>query len=324
MKKSTYSMLKTSALIAAPLVLLATLGVGQQLTQSSARYQSSEVRDQSKACLDCHDEQRHTLAMTAHDFGDLSGTAGIGCIGCHDGSQLHMEDPSANNIGNPSRLVRHKQTELCARCHGNAHQTSMGQSDPHAVAGLNCSDCHQVHKDTLLPLNEQTAAEACGSCHQPILTQFARRSSHPIQTDQLQCVSCHDLSGTRDHLFSQGSEWSCQGCHAEQSGPFRHEHPVNGAHLVNGGGCIECHEPHGSANDRLLKQPGNMLCVQCHAVPPKHRTEHAGLGTKLACVDCHNAPHGSRDNSLLLDPDLGTRLFPNCYQSGCHDMVGEE
>ena len=78
--------------------------------------------------------------------------------------------------------------------------------------------------------------------------------------------------------------------------------------------------PHGSGNERLLAQKGSTLCLQCHGVPPRHRTEHSGLGTKLQCVECHSEVHGSNHNAKFLDPDLGSKLFSNCYQSGCHAL----
>ena len=118
--------------------------------------------------------------------------------------------------------------------------------------------------------------------------------------------------------MATGLNWKCQGCHSDVAGPYLYEHPVTYQHLVEGVGCTECHSPHGSPNDRLLTQPGNGVCLQCHGTPPGHRTRHSGLGTKLACVDCHSDIHGSYDNNKFLDPMLGTKLFPNCYQSGCH------
>lgn len=322
MKNISSRLISRFAFALLPLALLATLVASDQMQKPVDHFTSTALREESKACLDCHDEHRLALAGTAHDFGDPQNSGGIGCNGCHDGGAAHMEDPTADNIGNPSQLSPSAEAALCARCHNGAHQSSMSNTDPHAIAGLDCASCHTIHRDTAdLTAAHKVAAE-CATCHQSVMAEFRRSSSHPLEAGQLQCISCHDLSGMTDKLFAQGSDWNCQRCHSEQSGPFPHEHPVTSAHLVNGGNCGECHEPHGSANDRLLKQPASNLCIQCHAIPAKHRTEHAGLGTKLPCADCHSSVHGSFDNAKLLDPDLGTRLFPNCYQSGCHDLQG--
>ena len=60
------------------------------------------------------------------------------------------------------------------------------------------------------------------------------------------------------------------------------------------------------------------MCLQCHSVPSGHLTTHDGLGVKYDCVECHSEIHGSYDSRLLLDPDLNSKFFPDCYQSGCH------
>lgn len=160
----------------------------------------------------------------------------------------------------------------------------------------------------------------CLACHTAVGMEFKRRSVHPLESGNVRCTDCHNLAGIEDPMLAVGLNWRCQECHAERSGPFLYEHPVVNNHLIEGGGCVECHQPHGSPNDRLLNQPNNGVCMQCHAVPAGHRTEHSGLGTKLACVECHNQIHGSYDNRLFLDPELGTKLFPDCYQSGCHNL----
>jgi DmsE family decaheme c-type cytochrome len=150
--------------------------------------------------------------------------------------------------------------------------------------------------------------------------EFKRRSAHPLESGNIRCTDCHDIAGIDDPLLAAGLNFDCQECHAEKSGPFIYEHPVVNNHTVDGRGCVACHEPHGSPNDRLLNQPGNLVCLQCHAVPVGHRLQHSALGAKLACIECHNQVHGSFDGSKFLDPDLGLKLFPDCFQSGCHSL----
>ncbi|MFH2036306.1 MAG: cytochrome c3 family protein, partial [Candidatus Zixiibacteriota bacterium] len=115
-----------------------------------------------------------------------------------------------------------------------------------------------------------------------------------------------------------GLDWTCQSCHPEKAGPYPHEHPPSYTYSIDGSGCLECHQPHGSQNERLLNQPLSGICLQCHIVPPLHRTKHSGLGIKLSCVECHSDIHGSYDNALMLDPNINVNLASDCYQSGCH------
>jgi DmsE family decaheme c-type cytochrome len=294
-------------------------------SQSTNYYLSKQAKEDSQACIDCHDDMGKSLMHSAHAFSskeDFSGN-GIGCVGCHDGAKEHIEEPSVDNITTPSKMTAGEQGALCSRCHVNPHQMAMETTDPHALAGLACMSCHTIHNNLNEKLVKDAGENYCASCHTGVVAEFKRRSSHPLEAGQVKCVSCHDLGNNQDKFFAQGHDWRCQSCHGEKSGPFRFEHSVTQAHLVNGGGCVDCHSPHGSPNDRLLIQPKNGVCLQCHAVPPLHRVQHEGIGVMLDCVECHSDIHGSADNPKFLDPEMGTKFFPNCYQSGCHSNLSD-
>lgn len=302
--------------------LIITLILSFSITYStSAQYGDKELMEISSTCLDCHDEYEATLAGTAHrviDDTELHSPVSVGCISCHDGWQTHIDDPSEENISDPSNFTLLDQAETCKSCHLTPHQAIMTSSDPHYGADIGCLDCHNIHESADGNVRHGNPPVDCGQCHTSVISEFKSRSAHPYQSGNIECLSCHNFSGVKGAGQTAGLDWSCQECHSEYSGPYLHEHPVAYSHLVEGGGCPECHEPHGSPNERLLKQPGNSLCFQCHGTPPGHRTNHSGLGTKLACVECHSDIHGSFDNSKMLDPFLGIRLFPDCFQSGCH------
>ena len=87
-----------------------------------------------------------------------------------------------------------------------------------------------------------------------------------------------------------------------------------------GEGCVSCHNPHGSSNERLLAQPGDLTCLQCHGTPPNHRIRHDGLGTQFACIECHSDMHGSYDNRAFLDPQLGIKISGSPQACFCHGV----
>jgi predicted CXXCH cytochrome family protein len=78
-------------------------------------------------------------------------------------------------------------------------------------------------------------------------------------------------------------------------------------------GCAACHEPHGSANPRMLtRQEVRLVCLECHSNLPVTPTKNAFLGVVPPafhdtlspryqnCTVCHQKVHGSYvDRNLL-------------------------
>jgi DmsE family decaheme c-type cytochrome len=284
----------------------------------------SNVCPQDQAdCLDCHEDIEATLIDTPHEIGTVSKSEEsmiATCFDCHSGWQRHLDNPTAENIQRGPELSQAAQGEVCGGCHVSPHQAAMVTDDPHARANLTCSSCHKVHGNRNKYLAKEDLDNFCTSCHEAVVMEFQQRSAHPLESGNVRCTDCHDLSYIGAAEFKVGFKWRCQNCHDEKSGPFPYEHQVVYGHLVEGGTCVECHQPHGSVNDQLLKQPGKTLCLQCHGIPPGHQAVHTGLGARLDCVQCHSEIHGSFSNRLLLDPDLGDKMVPNCYQAGCHSI----
>lgn len=308
--------------LASPLLALALFGwlygAGTDI-QSKAGGLSPAELEASALCLDCHDNYDQSLAHTAHAVGKSQSATDVHCASCHSGAATHVGDPSRENIGNPALMEVGDLNSLCSDCHRpHVAQDNIGL-DPHLNQGLSCIDCHSAH-DGQEGLLSADVATLCESCHQGVTLQFQSRSNHPVGDGVVNCTSCHSFSGATEPDFGHGVGANCYSCHPEQSGPHLFEHPVTVSFATEGEGCTSCHFGHGGPNERLLKSPDNNLCQSCHGTPPLHRSKHSGLGAKLNCVDCHSQTHGSNDNRLMLDPDLGSKMFPNCYQSGCHSL----
>lgn len=315
MKKKIEKTRRWGAALALLLLGAAFLFTGQP--RSADRELTPEEVEASALCGDCHDGYSAGLTHTAHDV-TLSQNAGdVFCASCHSGAAAHVQDPSVDNIGNPATLPADELNNLCATCHQPHGGAGAAGLDVHLERDLTCIQCHAPHEGAagLLPAERKAL---CENCHSETLLQFQRNSNHPLGDGVVDCVDCHDFTGANEPNFGHGGSANCYQCHPEQSGPFIFEHPVTISQATEGEGCISCHEPHGSPNERLLRTDDSNLCQSCHGVPPLHRTKHVGLGVRYDCVTCHSETHGSNHNSNMLDPDLGMKLFPNCYQSGCH------
>lgn len=292
---------------------------------SAGDYTNKELVSKSQVCLDCHDDQEESLKGSPHQLtaeAHIGPGLAVGCIGCHSGWEQHIDDPSPENITIPSELQLADIVETCGKCHQTPHQVAMASTDPHGRAGITCTSCHTIHNNRAPHLVKDDTENFCGTCHSSVRAEFEERSAHPLVANNIRCTDCHNIGGVQDPLYAAGHDWKCQTCHPEKSGPFLYEHPVVYSYLVNGSGCVECHQPHGSPNDRLLRQPDDGLCFQCHGIPPKHMVEHDGIATNYACAYCHSDIHGSFDNKVFLDPDIGYKFPVNCIQSGCH-ILGE-
>lgn len=303
-------------LILLPAILMFAFPVVQ-----AQHYSREEMIAKSAPCLECHSDAADNLKGSKHQLtrdGDKLPRMAVGCIGCHDDWEEHLQEPSKDNISVPSKLSFEQQARVCGGCHLGEHQAAMISTDPHARASLKCTDCHQVHSNTARGLVKDDRQDFCLTCHSEVAAEFKSRSAHPLESGNIRCIDCHSYADRKDHQLARGLDWTCQECHSEYSGPFAVEHPVTEQHLFQGSGCVACHKPHGSPNDRLLAQPGNGVCLQCHAVPPKHRTAHSGFPVKVPCVDCHSEIHGASENNKFLDPQITTKFFSDCYQSGCH------
>ncbi len=276
-----------------------------------------------ESCLMCHDGMDKTLAQSPHRLASqvTKPATALACVRCHDGAAEHVDDPSAETIVNPADVFGHEAARICSPCHVAHVELDNYGFDAHSVQEMNCASCHKIHgTDSRLLLDG--SARFCSECHQGQLTDMLGNTNHPVFAGEVTCLSCHRFVKRQDDDPAYQLRGVCRSCHPEQGGPFLYEHDAVNAYAVEGGGCTECHKPHASENDRLLKQPGAMMCRQCHSVPPKHinNTVHGDAWARFDCAVCHTAVHGSFDSDLFLDPNLPSRWGVNCYGTGCHSL----
>lgn len=282
---------------------------------------ASATGPDSETCLECHDTYQESLVGGSHNVGLTNNETdgGVTCSSCHSGGATHIEDPSTDNIGNPGHRVGADAINVCVECHQPHAETGIAGLDQHAGQDLVCADCHAVHTSSGR-LASDAVADMCDGCHGSIVSEFEKRSNHPLADGIVSCISCHGLTSSLETALGHGGSANCYSCHPEQSGPYVYEHEAASSFTPEGGGCISCHSPHGSANERLLNQPARQLCMQCHGEPPLHRVAHTALATGFDCIDCHSDIHGSYDNSHLLDPQLGSKVGDGAGSCFCHSV----
>lgn len=299
------------------LAALALLTVVVAVPLTNAQDVSPDLDDDN--CLGCHDEKAATLVNTPHRLSSAltDPKANIACVSCHSGAEVHVDDPTVDNIGNPARQSEQAVNSVCESCHSAHLEMDNFGFDPHQNLGISCADCHSVHGEHPgLLVDDQM--DFCGQCHTALASEFSRTSTHPVNEGQVTCLSCHTFTGDKQPNFGAGTAENCTSCHTLVAGPYAWQHDAASSHYPGGEGCIACHSPHGSPNDRLLTKTGDGLCMQCHGVPPLHQTQHAGIGTQFTCMECHVDVHGSDYNQGLLDPDLGSKIGGQPETCFCH------
>ncbi|MEA5444685.1 DmsE family decaheme c-type cytochrome [Gammaproteobacteria bacterium AB-CW1] len=266
-----------------------------------------------RACVMCHmPDDEHPLAAIRHTPHGMSGdprspAAGLQCQSCHGPSAAHLE---VKDGVRPQTAVPFDQdtpaktaNRACLDCHDDYSQRHWHGSG-HEFAEVTCADCHQSHTAVDPMMRPGPAREAvCLECHSNVRSEIHRPSTHPMRAGQMSCMDCHAAHGSpsEGELVAASLNETCYGCHAEFRGPVLWEHPPVRE------SCSNCHEPHGSVHDNLLKTRAPQLCQQCHsaAFHPSTAPDGSGVPPQGAsasmlqrnCMNCHTDVHGSNHPS---------------------------
>jgi DmsE family decaheme c-type cytochrome len=163
-------------------------------------------------------------------------------------------------------------------------------------------------------LPEGQANARCQTCHTWQEQRFWPAGAH--SRAGVSCVSCHAVhraEGPNPALLRQADELStCFSCHGVmRTRTWKSSHmPVREGKLS----CGDCHNPHGSASERMLRDPSSQEnCYRCHA-EKRGPTLFEHPPVRENCMNCHD-PHGSSHKPLLLvkKPLLCQRCHSNQF-----------
>ncbi|MBE0566040.1 MAG: hypothetical protein IH621_08795 [Krumholzibacteria bacterium] len=300
----------------------AVLAMGWAIPAAWAQVPEQALRE-SQACLDCHGDAADGLRGGPHMVRLADLDTHVACTDCHAGTAAHWEDdPAANPMANPAGLTAAGVWQVCSSCHSGTHAVNQATLSPHADAGVSCLSCHMVHGRSAEHLLKDRQPELCYTCHAAVRGEFSKPFRHPAgDREFLQCSSCHLATDDRPaELAMQGTNAACLTCHNQFQGPFPYEHQAAVDYGTDEGGCIACHDPHGSYVPRLLKQPYEaphyQTCTQCHVVPlHNYNSFHGSQWAGVSCTECHVDIHGSYTNKNFLTTALEGQ---GCFAAGCH------
>lgn len=277
----------------------------------------------SETCSLCHPDIAHDFNRNPHFKSIASGDeppAKTGCEGCHGPGQAHVE-----GAGDKTKILRFTEFEPrrvldeCLSCHAKDLGKMHIRRSAHSSAEVTCIDCHSIHRSPEMKfLLAQRQRDLCYGCHLEIRARFELPFKHRVNEGAIECTDCHNPHGApmatwRTALSPRmvapafGNDIACVKCHTDKRGPFVHEHPP-----VRVDGCMQCHDPHGSTNPRLLSRPAVFtMCLECHngvvgfgprgqGIPAPNTFFHNIAEPRFQnCVTCHVRIHGSNVDALF-------------------------
>lgn len=200
----------------------------------------------------------------------------------------------------------------CESCHGPG---SLAIENIKEVGGVMTCDFETFIDLDGLP--KQAQSLICLKCHSGNATfNLHNWNGGAHSMSGVSCFDCHNVHQSADlKVHPKDVSVLCYDCHqnvrAQFSLPTHHAVPEQRM------SCLDCHEPHGTATDALLKEPTvKEVCTNCHGEKEgPFMFEHADLTED--CRNCHT-PHGSVQNSLLNEKE--GLLCMQCHEE--HNISG--
>ncbi|MDH5639183.1 MAG: DmsE family decaheme c-type cytochrome [Nitrospinota bacterium] len=285
-----------------------------------------------KSCGKCHKDYiekwlptKHGQVFTKNPQNELQAS---GCDACHGDGLRHINDAKAKSdpgsapvdlnlivtFSKDGGLTPAEERAICITCHFGTENMGHWRGSVHESADLSCLDCHQrklaaapvkLERQTRrLPEQVQVSTEVCANCHVQKRASMMRTSHMPVREGKMTCVDCHAAHGGKGpaNLIQGSVNENCYSCHAEKRGPLLWEHPPVREN------CGNCHDPHGSNYESMLKLKQPYLCQTCHNANYHPSTLYTGSGLPMnavaakqqiyrGCANCHPQVHGSNHPS---------------------------
>jgi DmsE family decaheme c-type cytochrome len=306
------------------------------------------ISDVTTLCVGCHQKMVPDKARSSHKV-VVEGN----CITCHNshgsdnrfilsksGNELCIE--CHNDIGSPENKVRFRHAPLekdrgCLSCHSPHASTRADHLLKTGVPSL-CSECHKTGHATFRGrhMNYNVTDSRCDSCHNPHGSNkkglLYDEVHEPVA--EKKCNACHTAPTASKALKTkkQGRQL-CQDCHNDMIKATFNKNRVHWP-LADSVGCLNCHNPHGTKEKKLLNDTQFNVCGKCHADTvklqqwsienPKNKNLCEPV-KKGNCASCHT-PHAADNILLMAQKNVSIDLCGKCHEWQAHAThpIGEK
>lgn len=242
------------------------------------------------------------------------------CAACHTETL-----PEGSGFTSGRKVKSSEFSPLCFSCHRSLIAEEKWRHGP--AANVACLSCHDRDGEkTRITIPFRRRGELCFDCHVNIPGLMKKKYLHgPFKFGD--CTVCHDPHGNayKFLLWADGRADLCVECHSDKKKSLKKSLGFFSHGIIEGNGCIACHDPHAGGNPFQLYKPVNELCVSCHVNqqglerghpvgnhPLKGVENPLHRGKEFSCASCHN-PHGSKYRYLLIGDPLGGRVCGKCH-----------
>lgn len=261
---------------------------------------------EQQQCTVCHT----IIDKTKHEF-ELSAQPPELCYNCHGipDKAKHIHGPVAQGActachdphSSPNKfMLAEAGNQQCFICHTQmADHVNQASVQHGAVEKFGCVQCHDPHRGDEEFRLRSPLPTLCLQCHPQIRDTIEHATTqHGALSIEKKCVNCHNPHGSNEPKILKDKQINlCLGCHNKtmetsngtiinmaawiEKNPVRHG-------PINDGNCAACHNPHGSPNFRMLREP----------FPQKFYSEF-DIGNYGLCFSCH-------EETLVLDQETST------------------
>ena len=274
-------------------------------TKSSAPVEASFVG--AKVCVTCHATQADSFSHTLMGRIGKTQKGKFDCENCHGPGSAHVKAGGGRGVGgiisfrpeDQSRTAE-ENNAICLTCHQRGDRTYWSGST-HETRGLMCTNCHTVMKQVSRKIQIEDSVRAR---HLLPVPQGPARADVPLVA--------HAAARRQDGVL--GLPQSARQRHrGDAAARIRSTTLATSATPKSAGrSCsntrrcartaLNCHDPHGSVNEYMLKISRPRLCTECHAFG--HGGNVSGplvvQAIGRSCQNCHTEVHGTNSPSGAL------------------------